>query len=113
MNKFFGKQDIIVITSVLIVALTAIFVLSFLSRPGKKVVIYVNNAVYETFSLDEDTKIHIETDYGNNTIVVKNGKVFVEDADCRDKICVNTGEKCNTDDIIVCLPHKLVISVEE
>ena len=44
--------------------------------------------------------------------MVKDGKVSVTEADCPDKVCVNTGEISKSGDTIVCLPHKLVVEIE-
>jgi hypothetical protein len=49
----------------------------------------------------------------SNTISVQNGKIAVTDADCRDKICVNTGYISTGAAPIVCLPHKLSITIED
>jgi hypothetical protein len=47
----------------------------------------------------------------SNTISVQRGKIAVVDADCRDKICVNTGYISTGAAPIVCLPHKLTIMI--
>jgi hypothetical protein len=49
----------------------------------------------------------------SNTISVQHGKIAVIDADCRDKICVNTGYISTGAAPIVCLPHKLSITIAD
>lgn len=48
---------------------------------------------------------------GRNTIRVEHGRIAVIDADCPDKICVNQGYIENSAVPIVCLPHKLSITI--
>ena len=46
-----------------------------------------------------------------NTVVIRDGRVCVESASCPDKICVNTGWIQYDGQMIVCLPHKLIVTV--
>ncbi|MBZ4665281.1 NusG domain II-containing protein [Mahella sp.] len=48
---------------------------------------------------------------GYNTIEVSAGRIRVKDADCTDRICVNTGWIDKPGEIIVCLPHKLTVQI--
>ena len=61
--------------------------------------------------LGEDDSIRIDTDGGYNVITVKDGEVTVSEADCRDQICVEHKKIRKTGETIVCLPHKLVVTV--
>jgi hypothetical protein len=47
----------------------------------------------------------------SNTVSVQKGKIGITEADCRDKICVNTGYISTGAVPIVCLPHKLSIAI--
>jgi hypothetical protein len=50
---------------------------------------------------------------GHNTVRVERGRICVIDADCPDKICVNQGYISNSAVPIVCLPHKLSITITD
>lgn len=50
---------------------------------------------------------------GTNTIVIKNGAVRMENADCPDKLCVKQGNIYDSSKDIVCLPNKVVIKVSK
>ncbi|MBO6052395.1 MAG: NusG domain II-containing protein [Clostridia bacterium] len=50
---------------------------------------------------------------GENTVRVEPGRIRMISADCPDKICVNTGWISDSAAPIVCLPHRLVIRLEE
>ena len=47
-----------------------------------------------------------------NLIEILPGKIRIKDADCRDKICVKEGWIPHGGQLIVCLPHKLIINIE-
>jgi hypothetical protein len=81
---------------------------------GMVALVSLNGQVIRSLDLDEDTNVLIgdrETDY--NVISVKDGKVSVTDANCADKICVQTGQMQLSGDIIACLPHGLIIYITE
>ncbi len=50
---------------------------------------------------------------GFNAIQVVNGKIGIVDANCPDKLCVKMGMISSGTYPISCLPHKLVIQIEE
>lgn len=53
-----------------------------------------------------------QPDGGYNTVLIEPGRICIKDADCADKVCVDTGFISNTSFPIVCLPHRLVIRIE-
>ena len=79
---------------------------------GGDAVIYVDGIERERFKLLENIESRVETDLGYNIVAVEDGKVFVKDANCRDRICVNSAAIYKKRQSIVCLPHKLVIEIE-
>lgn len=50
---------------------------------------------------------------GYNRIRVETGSIAVIEADCPDKVCVNQGSIKNSARPIVCLPHKLSITITD
>lgn len=76
------------------------------------VVVDSNNEEHR-FSLDEDASHTITTSLGYNTIEIKDGSVKVSHADCPNQTCVETGAVHEPGSIIVCLPHELIVTVED
>lgn len=92
---------------ILLIALYAIF-----SGTGAEAVITVDGEEIARLPLDQDTEIAVAGyNGGTNTVVVRDGNVYVQDASCPDKICVHTG---HADELksIVCLPNRVVVTVE-
>lgn len=50
---------------------------------------------------------------GYNKITAEKGKIAVTDADCPDKICVKQGYISNGAAPIVCLPHRLSVTITD
>ena len=57
-------------------------------------------------SYKSDTQEH------HNHIRVKNETIAIDEADCPDKICMQTGAISKPGEIIACLPHKLIIEIK-
>ena len=109
------RKVLILLLSVIGVALVVMAVLSALGayKSGDTVVISVDGQAIERLPLKKDTEYKIETPEGGyNILVIEDGRAYVKEASCPDKICVRTGE---VDEVspIVCLPNKVVISIEK
>ena len=53
----------------------------------------------------------ISGENGSNTIAVERGRISVSHADCPDQTCVNQGWLSDGVWPIVCLPHKMIITM--
>jgi len=112
-NGFIKKADIL-----LLVLLLALGVLSIvltrtdnLSKP--QVEISIDGKVYKTVSLEKDQEITIDNEYGKNVVVIKDSKVYVKEANCAGGDCIEMNPISRGGQMIMCLPHKLLISIVE
>lgn len=107
------KNDIILIAAfVLIAFLCMAGIRLFGMKTGKTADVTIDGKLFKTLKLSEDTRLEIDgADGGKNILVIKDGKAFMEDADCADKICVHQGAISHTNENIVCLPHKVVVLI--
>lgn len=106
------KKDIIVIGLILIFALLSFVILKLTRERGAFAEVSVNGENVASYSLNEDVRETIWTpDGAYNTLCIKDGKVYICEADCRDGLCMQQGKKSDIGETIVCLPHKLVITV--
>ncbi|AFS78017.1 hypothetical protein DUF1312 [Gottschalkia acidurici 9a] len=84
------------------------------NKGNKYAVIEVDGKEYKkiTFSNDNEKKhLEIKTQYGYNKVEIQGEKVRVIDADCPDKLDVKQGWISSVDEVIVCLPNRLVIEI--
>lgn len=82
---------------------------------GTIAVIMLDGKEYKKIDLSkvkDPYDITISTEHGTNIVHVENGAISVTEADCPDKICVNQGKITSSGIPIVCMPHKLYISIE-
>lgn len=106
------KKDILVIGLILVFALLSFVVLKATRERGAFAEVSINGEVVATYSLDEDRRETFRTkDGAYNTLCIEDGKVHIIEADCRDGLCIQQGKKSDIGETIVCLPHKLVITV--
>ena len=110
-NKKF-KNDIILIAAVILIAAIALVYLIMFRQDGKSVVVYVDKEIYGTYPLDKDATIEIISKNGRNLLVISDGKASVTEASCPDLICVDHISVSAEGEQIVCLPNKVVVSIE-
>lgn len=109
------KNDWIIIGIVLLIA-GSIYIWNTINEKKQSdelyAEIYFDGELYERVIIKEQKKIVVETEVGWNVIEINNGKVTMIEADCPDKICLDTGtiEKANRS--IVCLPNKVHVQIK-
>lgn len=101
------KADWILTAGILALALASVFLFAAFRKEGGTVRISVNNEIYGQYRLDADQVITL----AHNTVEIKDGRVSVTHADCRDQICVHKGEIGAVGESIVCLPNAVVVEV--
>lgn len=104
---------IILLSIVTVVSSAAAFINSNKSYDKKYVQIEVKGKLYKKLPLDNSSneKINIKTGLGTNVVEIANNKVRITEADCKDKICIKDGSISKPGDVLVCLPHKVVIEI--
>ena len=106
------KKDIILVISILLVA-ALVFAGNRIinSDKGDMVEIYVDNKLYKEVSIDKEQKIEIERNKAKNVLLIHNKGVEMIEANCPDKVCVNTGFISKPGESIVCLPHRVNVKI--
>lgn len=106
------KADVIVIAAVLAVAGVLCLFLYGLNHSGTVVEVAIDGTVSEVLPLNEDCeKTIITADGGENTLVIENGTARVTAANCPDEICVHHSAIRRSGESIICLPHRLTVSI--
>ncbi len=77
-----------------------------------KVIVSINNEIKATFDVSENDSYKIVDGNSFNTIKIQDGFVKMIDANCNDKLCLSQREIHNNFETIICLPHRLVIEIE-
>ena len=107
------KKDIIIIVLVLLAAM-ALWLISQLAlgTEASSVVVLLDGEEVLRKPLVINNTYEIRQDDGSlNVICVENGAVFMQEANCRDGLCIRQGKMKNGAKTIVCLPHKIVVQL--
>ncbi len=107
LNRF---DFFLIILGILILFVLICFVLT--GTIGNCAVVYQNSQAVKTIPLGKDaTYTFVSEDGGYNVVVVENGEIYVSEADCQGQDCVYRGKISQNNESIICLPHKLSITV--
>lgn len=106
-----NTRIILIITAVIVLGALLALLLRPSAGDGKVVLVTVDGEEYGRHPLGTDASFTVETPWGYNDVVIHNGEVDVYEADCSNQICVNTAPARETGDMIVCLPHRLVVEI--
>ena len=107
------KRDWIVILGMLLLA-GGLYLFNRLSagKAGSAFSVTVDGKQVLKASLGLDAVYPVKQEDGAvNLIEVKGGAVSMREANCRDGLCIRQGKTRSPAKNIVCLPHKLVVSV--
>lgn len=107
---------IAIFSAVILVSLFLLFLKSNSDKGSKIALISQDGRVIQKIDLTKINEPYEFTvsskDGGENTIRAEHGKIAVVSADCPDRICVKRGYISSSLLPIVCLPHKLTITIE-
>lgn len=79
---------------------------------GATVKITVDGAVYGIYALDEDQEIPVLVDgVQTNYVRISDGEADMVTATCPDLLCVHQKKISKANEMIVCLPNKVVVEV--
>lgn len=106
------KNDIILALSLLLTAAALYLVFALQKGDGAEAVVTVDGIVAARYSLAENREETIKTEYGENTLEIKDGYAKITSADCKNQVCVHMKKIGRGGEAITCLPHHLSVTVE-
>ncbi|MFV0504227.1 MAG: NusG domain II-containing protein [Lachnospirales bacterium] len=114
MSRYISKNDIILAVFFILSSFTllGVFALTSIKVEETVVNIYYENNILKSFNLSDDVVYTVNEDGYYNEIKVLDGVVMVEDANCKDGLCVSQGSISKVNETILCLPNKVLIEIE-
>ena len=108
------KTDKMIFWGTLIFSLMLLLFLNvFISHQGDDTIVIEQNgkeyASYQKSALLTEETIEIQTEYGYHSLTLSSHGALVTETDCKDKQCV--GEISKGGEMLICLPHRLVIKI--
>lgn len=117
-EKVLGKRELILFAVIAVIAVFLLILNRMLySSPAAVVEISVidensQKQVLETFSLFKDLEYTIRTDNdGINHLIIQNGEAWISEANCPNHDCVKKGAISKNGEMLVCIPHRLTVSI--
>lgn len=107
------RNDIILISIFLITAILFFAGYNlFFHKKGNYVQVTADGKLVNSLPLDVDATITINGyDNGKNVLQIKDGYASIIEADCPDKLCQKQKKIRYNGETLVCLPHKVTVSV--
>ena len=123
MRKRFGRNDIILISVIVIISVALLLIWKLVYLKGLKgqdtdsdacVEVTIDGRAYGTYPLSKDDTIEIKNGDGDvtNTLVIMGGVADMTSADCPDHLCVKQKAISTEGESIICLPNKVVVTVK-
>lgn len=111
-----SKRNTIILFVVLAIVIGGGFLIQkiFFGKEGAKAIVTQNGKAIKELPLNKETQLTLDdTNGGTNTLVVKDGSICMTEANCPDLVCVYTGNISHTGEVIACLPHGLIITIQD
>ncbi len=106
--------NILIIVAIVLVIVAVWFISSSLNSYEENdqiVLIHDGDGATTELPLDVNDVRTITTSKGTNVVVVEDGTVRVDQADCPNQDCVDQGEISEVGRQIICLPHELWVEI--
>ncbi|MCD6118076.1 NusG domain II-containing protein [bacterium] len=110
-NKILKPGDFLIAFVLLCISLAFMLIPK---EKGSTLYIKVNEKLAAVYSLNQAKEKHVTVKgaVGEMHICIADGKAWVTDSACKNKLCVRMGKISRNGEVIVCLPNRVVISVK-
>ena len=105
------KADIILFAVFLLIGIIGITIYFITGKNAEYISVSVDGETIGVYSLYEDCEIPIRSGNGENVLLIQNSTARMISADCPNQDCVLHKEISQSNESIVCLPHKVVVTV--
>lgn len=109
--KKYKIDFLLIILLVAMAVISYVFIYVFNDDEASCVKVTVDGRDEVTLDIDEDTEYTVNTKQGTNIIRISDGNVSVIEADCPDELCRKQGTISKSGETIICLPHKVVVTI--
>jgi len=99
-------------------ALVASAVMSLALLPGRGpsgavAVIESENRLLQKVDLSQDRDLSVSGPLGETLVEIRSGRIRVSQSPCPHQICVKTGFRDKSGEVIACIPNRVVITIVE
>ena len=108
------RRDLYIWAAVIVIGAALLLIYFFTGKTGNREVVSVDGKEIRSYSLSDEVD-EVITGFGgkgSNRLIIHGGEAFLESADCPDKLCVKQGKISKINQSIICLPHKLTVTIK-
>ncbi len=109
------KRNTIILLSIIVLIsllLLAVQKLHSGSMAGRTVAVSVDGRETAAYDLYDEVDVVISGyQGGSNHLVIRGGEAVITEADCPDGICTHMGPITEPGDSMVCLPHRVAVTI--
>ena len=110
--KIITPGDKILLVLILALGVISLITLNHFRQPGETVTIEVNGQALYHLDLNTSQQVTVTGSIGETTIKIDHGAARVIHSDCPEKICIKTGKIQRAGQVIVCVPNRVVVTIE-
>jgi hypothetical protein len=103
-------DKIVIVVSVSLVVASYVFA-NATNATGTSIVVQIDGRTVYKASLGEPRTFDVQGALGPVTVEIRDGKAAITHSDCPNHICVRTGWRSKSGEIIVCVPNKTVVRI--
>ena len=111
MNLSLRKADFILFFLFVAAALISAFTFPRPAEGEEMVRIISNGEEYGIYPLGKDAEVEIAREGHRNVVIIQDGIVHMDYSNCKNQICVHTGEISDKGETIVCLPNYVIVEI--
>lgn len=94
-----------------LVAVGWLFIVLWHAEPAGKVRIRMGDAIFATFSLNQERVVEVPGPIGVSRIVIHNHRARIESSPCHNQYCVHQGWLARAGQVAVCLPNRVSLEL--
>ncbi len=106
------KADVILLAIILVIGILGISIYFIAGAGAEFVFVSVDGETVGVYALNTDRELNIPSDNGGeNLLKIENGTARMISANCPNGDCIRHKAISQSNESIVCLPHKVVVTV--
>lgn len=106
------RRDFLLILGIGIAVVVSYLVFVVAKPKAQIAIVRMDGQILTKMPLDKDAQYAIDLGEKHNLVTIQSGEVFMQEASCPDKVCINQGKKSRSGQSIVCLPNKVLVELE-
>lgn len=112
--KFFKKQDILIVSILVILAAGLYFVFVVMQREKPAIAeIYYKSELVKTITLNQKEDSTFTVPQNEHVVfgLYADGSIAFLESDCPDKVCIHSGKLNHVGQSSACLPNELIVKI--